>query len=49
VSAEGAGSSVAIHTISMELAGDVLQDVAAALGLKEVETVADFPEEMEVS
>ena len=29
--------------------GEVLQDVASALGLKEVETVADFPEEMEVS
>jgi len=27
----------------------VLQDAAAALGLKEVETIADFPEEMDVS
>lgn len=30
-------------------AGEVLQDAAAALGLKEVETIADFPEEMDVS
>eukprot|EP00967_Tisochrysis_lutea_P130470 scaffold225712_cov32-Tisochrysis_lutea.AAC.2 len=41
------GGSVSIHTISMDLAGEIIQEMAVALGLSEVESLAHFPEEME--
>lgn len=46
VSREGEGS-IAIHSGSMEVAGEVLQDLAAALGLAELESDVDFPDDME--
>lgn len=42
----GAGGTVGIHTPSMDLAGEIVQEMAAALGWSEVQSVADFPEEM---
>ncbi|KAL1508789.1 hypothetical protein AB1Y20_004884 [Prymnesium parvum] len=42
---EGEGT-LHVKTEDMELAGEVLQDVCAALQLTEVESVADFPQEM---
>lgn len=41
------GGTVGIHTPSMDLAGEIVQEMAAALGWSEVRSVADFPEEME--
>lgn len=45
--AEG-GGTVRINTEDMELAGEVLQDLCAALGLTEVESTADFPQVLAV-
>ena len=39
-----AGGTVQIHTEDMELAGEVLQDLCAALGIAELESVAEFPQ-----
>jgi len=41
------GGTVHIHTEDIELAGEVLQDLCAALGVTELESTADFPQEME--
>jgi Bardet-Biedl syndrome 2 protein len=41
------GTSITIRTDSMELAGDIVQDLAAFLDLHELESTALFPAEME--
>lgn len=41
------GGTVTIRTDSMEVAGEVLQDLCAHLGISELEASAHFPEEME--
>uniref|UniRef100_A0A7S0L2Q7 Bardet-Biedl syndrome 2 protein homolog n=1 Tax=Coccolithus braarudii TaxID=221442 RepID=A0A7S0L2Q7_9EUKA len=41
------GCTVQIHTEDMELAGEVLQDLCSSLGITELESVAEFPLEME--
>ena len=41
------GGTVHLHTEDIELAGEVLQDLCAALQLTEIESTADFPQEME--
>jgi len=42
-----AGGTVQLHTEDMELAGEVLQDLCAALQISELESTAEFPQEME--
>lgn len=41
------GNTVQLHTEDIELAGDVLQDLCVALQITELESVAEFPQEME--
>jgi Bardet-Biedl syndrome 2 protein len=40
------GATVTILADSMDLAGELLQDVAAYFGVRDVDSTADFPEEM---
>eukprot|EP00619_Florenciella_sp_RCC1007_P021639 CAMPEP_0205946216 /NCGR_PEP_ID=MMETSP1325-20131115/68554_1 /ASSEMBLY_ACC=CAM_ASM_000708 /TAXON_ID=236786 /ORGANISM="Florenciella sp., Strain RCC1007" /LENGTH=77 /DNA_ID=CAMNT_0053317263 /DNA_START=36 /DNA_END=266 /DNA_ORIENTATION=+ len=42
-----AGSIVKISTANMELAGEVVQDMCKTLGVSELESQADFPDEIE--
>jgi Bardet-Biedl syndrome 2 protein len=42
-----AGGTMHVLTEDMELAGEVLQELASSLGLKELESLAEFPSEME--
>ena len=42
-----AGGTVQLRTEDMEFAGDVLQDLCAALHITELESSAEFPQEME--
>jgi len=42
-----AGGTVQLHTEDMELAGEVLQDLCSTLQITELESVAEFPQEME--
>jgi Bardet-Biedl syndrome 2 protein len=39
--------ALVIRTDDMELAGELVQDLCAYVGIKELQSVADFPQEME--
>ena len=41
------GGTVHLHTEDIELAGEMLQDLCGALQITELESMADFPQEME--
>lgn len=43
-----AGGTMHVLTEDMELAGDILQDLCLALQVVELESIAEFPEEMEL-
>ena len=41
------GGTLTIRTDDMEVAGEIVQDMCGFLGVTELESVADFPSEME--
>lgn len=43
---KGGGGVLRVLTDDMDLAGEIVQDFCTALGLSELETIAEFPEEM---